>query len=96
MSRREYPYIGVDRVIKGNKQCHCCRQTAIRKVEIQVNWFRGDDEVFQLCELHYAFVGKKAWRELFAAAEAEKESRRKCNEHARKCAAERKARTEQP
>jgi hypothetical protein len=94
MSRREYPRIGSDRAVKGKKQCHCCREIAARKVDIQVNWFRGDDEVLQLCELHYALVGKQAWKELFDAAEAGKEDRRKCNENARERAAERKARRE--
>lgn len=94
MSRREYPRIGSDRAIKGKRQCHCCRNIAARKVEIQVSWFRGDDEVLQLCDLHYSFVGKQAYRELFDAAEAEKASRRKHNENARARAAERKARRE--
>lgn len=92
MSKREYPRIGSDRPIggKGNRICNCCNTAAKRTVDIQVNWFRGDDEVLQLCELHYSFVGKQEWQELFAAAEAEKDRRRKHNELARERAAQRK------
>jgi hypothetical protein len=91
MSRRHYPHIGADRSIKGKRMCDCCQQTAVRKVDIQVDWFRGNDEVLQLCDLHYAFVGKQAYQELFAAAEAEKDQRRKHNELTRELAAQRKA-----
>lgn len=91
MSRRNYPYIGSDRAIKGKRLCHCCTATAIRKVDIQVSWFRGDDEVLQLCELHYAFVGKGAWHELFDAAASENDRRRKHSELARERAKQRKS-----
>jgi hypothetical protein len=90
VSRREYPRIGADRPAKRG-MCSCCNQTAMRRVDIQVNWFRGDDEVLQLCELHYVFVGKQAWEELFHAAETGKDKRRQHNELARERAAQRKA-----
>ncbi|MBB3004434.1 hypothetical protein FHX57_006816 [Paraburkholderia tropica] len=89
-TRREYPRVGSDHSIKRG-QCSCCNRFATRKVDIQVSWFRGDDEVLQLCELHYAFVGKQAWKELFDAATAEKDRRRKNNEIARERSAQRKA-----
>ena len=89
MSKREYPRIGADRPAKRG-MCSCCSQTAKRRVDIQVNWFRGDDEVLQLCDTHYGFVASQAWKELFAAAETEKDRRRKHNEIARERAAQRK------
>lgn len=70
--------------------CSCCNQNAKRRVDIQVNWFRGDDEVLQLCETHYPLIAAEMWKELFAAAEAEKDRRRKHNELARERAAQRK------
>lgn len=80
-----------DCAIKGKRMCDCCQKVAVRKVDIQVDWFRGNDEVMQLCELHYVFIGKEAWRELFDAAAEEKDRRRKHNELARERAAQRKA-----
>jgi hypothetical protein len=37
---------------KSKKLCSCCDQVAIKKLEIQTSWFRGDDDVFLLCPSH--------------------------------------------
>jgi hypothetical protein len=37
---------------KSKKLCSCCDQVAIKKLEIQTSWFRGDDDVFLLCSSH--------------------------------------------
>ncbi|WP_042298998.1 hypothetical protein [Paraburkholderia kururiensis] len=73
--------------------CSCCRKTAARRVDIQVNWFRGDDEVLNLCSDHYAGMkmASLSFSHLFELAESQKALRRKENEIARERAAQRKA-----
>ena len=81
---REYPRPGyVRRNWQNNPKSapNCdvpgCTAKATHRVEIQVNWFRGDDEFARACEAH-----KGALTELLAAAdkrEAEREARRRAN-----------------
>lgn len=75
MSRRDYPRIGMDRKRKGTKLCNCCTQIASWQVEFQVDWFRGDDECFLLCDTHHELVKEKNLSELL---------RQKCEENARR------------
>ena len=91
MSRREYPHIGSDRAVKRGL-CSCCNQTAKRCIGIQVDWFRGNDEVLNLCVEHYAAMrmAQLSLDALFELAAAEKDRRRKHNEIARERAAQRK------
>lgn len=91
MSRREYPRIGSDRAIKRGL-CSCCNQSAQRRVDIQVDWFRGNDEVLNLCAEHYTAMkmAQLSFGALFELAAAEKDRRRKHNEIARERAAQRK------
>lgn len=91
MSRREYPRIGSDRAVKRG-QCSCCIQHAQRRVDIQVDWFRGNDEVLNLCTGHYTAMkmAQLSVGALFELAAAEKDRRRKQNEIERERAAQRK------
>lgn len=95
MSRREYPYIGADRLSKKGC-CSLCMNPTMRRVDIQVSWFRGEDEVFNLCNQHYEYIGlmkanAAVFGELLAARDAELDKRRKQNEIARQRAAQRKS-----
>lgn len=64
---RTYPfYAGRERIHGSNgKRCNACQEYARFIVTIQTNSFRGDDEVYQVCEQHadmarasyYEFVG---------------------------------------
>lgn len=62
---REYPSIGQTRdmrrkwtvVRKGvpvpvGPRCVACEAHATHRVDVQVNWFRGDDVVVNACEQH--------------------------------------------
>lgn len=40
--------------------CWICGKRAEFKVEIEVNWFRGDDEVVRACAEHKSCVSKNA------------------------------------
>ena len=48
MSKRKYPFIGDE--FKGDKPCVLCGCSKTGKIHIQVNWFRGDDEVYDVCK----------------------------------------------
>lgn len=57
MSHRSYPRI--DQSLPQRKwiadpkaapKCRCCGKPATHKVEVQINWFRGDDERFNVCD----------------------------------------------
>ena len=39
---------------KQGPKCSACGARSFYRVEIQVNWFRGDDEVAKACEVHKA------------------------------------------
>lgn len=50
---KKYPVIGQTRKRPDTSQAKCrCGQRATHKVDIQVNIFRGDDEVVLACEEH--------------------------------------------
>lgn len=76
MSNRKYPRIGSERLHRpqrGQKRplktppCIVCGEPSTHRVEIQVNWFRGDDEIANACQTHrkdavalcYAIVAKE-------------------------------------
>ncbi len=71
MSRRDYPSIGSTRALGNDRKraawaknpksaprcivagCSC---PATHRIDVEVNWFRGDDEVGQACAAHKADV----------------------------------------
>jgi len=65
---RTYPYISETRKMKQPAhRCALCGETqADTKATLQINWFRGDDEVFYI---HQRCIDGKAWvdvaKELF-------------------------------
>lgn len=53
MSKKRYPYLSSDEPMKGRgARCDLCDEAATHKVEIEVSWFRGDDEVYHVCQAH--------------------------------------------
>lgn len=53
MSNKRYPRVG--RVLKKSKNTSAkcrCGVIAKHRTEIQVNWFRGDDELYWACDEH--------------------------------------------
>jgi hypothetical protein len=53
MSKKTYPVIGASRKRPGPPKAKClCGQPAHYRVDIEVNIFRGDDEVVWSCESH--------------------------------------------
>lgn len=57
MSKAKYPKIGrISKVGKtqrrNGKLCDCCDKPAVTWMDVQVSWFRGEDEVLKLCEEH--------------------------------------------
>lgn len=54
MGKRQYPYIFQRYKLKPGLQhdCSLCKELALYLCEIQVNWFRGDDESEFRCEAH--------------------------------------------
>lgn len=74
MSRR-YPCIGNESKTKA-KHCSCCDQPAARRVDIQTDWFRGNDDVFDLCGTHIEMARGGRWRQLYADFEASKARRK--------------------
>ena len=61
MSNRTYPRVGSQRKHKpqrGQKRplrtppCAVCSAPSTYRVEVEVNWFRGDDETVNACDAH--------------------------------------------
>lgn len=51
MSNRQYPYLSSKTRYKTNKKCgRCGEQKPGYTLEWQVSWFRGDDEVENICD----------------------------------------------
>lgn len=52
MARKQYPAIGYKSKGGGKKgaKCAICKNSpGISRIDIEVNWFRGDDDVFYVC-----------------------------------------------
>jgi hypothetical protein len=51
---KKYPVIGHKKKPKnaGGLPCIICGVPTTGKVDIEVNWFRGDDEEVRVCEAH--------------------------------------------
>ncbi len=83
MSARIYPRIGSDTAAKaGGQKCRFsgCSAKATRRIFIEVNWFRGDDELALSCEAHRKdAAGLLAGVEAFAA---EQKAKREAKERA--------------
>ncbi|WP_134046860.1 hypothetical protein [Paraburkholderia caballeronis] len=75
MSRRTYPRIGAEANLK-NKLCSCCTNKAVKRIDIQTNWMRGDDDVMNVCGRHLEIARVGNWVQLYAAQKTTKEARR--------------------
>lgn len=50
MGRRQYPILGSRKVRKRRLPCELCnRVRAGYTIVVQVDWFRGDDDVYDVC-----------------------------------------------
>ena len=65
MSSR-YPRFGGDRTIKTWDDaasrpitCAACEERPIRLVDIQVSWFRGDDDIYAVCVDHLKLARRR-------------------------------------
>lgn len=52
MSKRTYPHISGRNRLRAVPMCCICGQVAHWSVTVQVSWFRGEDEVREVCEAH--------------------------------------------
>lgn len=50
---------------KSKKLCSCCDEVAIKKLEIQTSWFRGDDDVFLLCPEHVLAAEQMKFEDIY-------------------------------
>ncbi|CAH2910783.1 MAG: hypothetical protein CPSOU_1850 [uncultured Paraburkholderia sp.] len=50
---------------KSRKLCSCCDEVAVKKIEIQTSWFRGDDDVFLLCPSHASIAEQNKFDDLY-------------------------------
>jgi hypothetical protein len=56
MSKRKYPRLGYAGKVKHKTDCSACLLPGTHKIEIQINWFRGDDDVYYACPDHLAML----------------------------------------
>lgn len=70
MGNRKYPRIGHVRKMGGKSPCKAkgCAETTDLRLDIQVNWFRGDDEVVNLCPKCVALAKDGKWDHIFQQA----------------------------
>lgn len=68
--KHKYPKYNGRSLIKtyGGQRCKCCNEKAIAKVEIQTNWFRGDDEYFWVCEPHLQMAKNEEFDQFYKNA----------------------------
>ena len=53
-----YPCMGQIEHRRKNTQAKCqCGELGVARIHIQVNWFRGDDEVKWACQKHFHAIG---------------------------------------
>ena len=64
---KSYPCIGAFRKMRGapnsHGRCACCDNYATHRMDVQVSWFRGEDEVYQVCREHKP--GPQDWNEFY-------------------------------
>lgn len=61
------------------KLCSCCASVASHKMEIRTSWFRGDDEVYLVCDEHKALVDSQRFEDFyhdFAMTKAQRSGKR--------------------
>jgi hypothetical protein len=69
------PPLFIERRPGWKKLCDCCGNTAVARLTIRNSSFRGDDDVYQVCEDHLSMARKYDWVKFFGDMKAEKKSR---------------------
>lgn len=55
----DYPRFGGDRKLEHTEAgCECCDKPATHIVDVQVSWFRGEDECYHVCSYHVGMIRK--------------------------------------
>jgi hypothetical protein len=49
----------------GHVQCDACEREATTRAHVQTSWFRGEDEVLNLCSVHTAMARAGEWTALY-------------------------------
>ena len=51
---KKYPRIGSQKKlsVKSRKQCKFCSEVASSRIDVEWNHFRGDDDVYNVCDVH--------------------------------------------
>ncbi|WP_458364589.1 hypothetical protein [Burkholderia pseudomallei] len=62
------------------KLCSCCDKGAVKRIDIQTDWMRGNDDVMQVCDSHLAMARAGNWRELYRDNESTQKRRRAAHE----------------
>ncbi|WP_207000653.1 hypothetical protein [Trinickia mobilis] len=75
MSRDRYPRIGTEMKAQ-TKFCSCCDQPAVKRIDVQTDWMRGNDDVMQVCDAHLVMARASQWRRLYHDHETEQRKRR--------------------
>lgn len=68
--RRSYPQLGTTRKIDLKKhriKCDAitCKYVAQNRVEVEVSYMRGDDEVFTTCNHHLRMAREGKWNQFY-------------------------------
>lgn len=77
----QYPRVGASKPLDRGL-CSCCQHPAVRRVDIQVSYMRGDDEVLKLCLEHLQWIDVGRFAALFEEARTTNEMRRMMNKSA--------------
>lgn len=76
-----YPRIGTVMSAQ-TKLCSCCDKTATKRIDIQTDHMRGNDDVMQVCDMHLAMARSGIWRGLYRDHAATQARRRAAHETA--------------
>ncbi|KVR93964.1 hypothetical protein [Burkholderia vietnamiensis] len=76
---KRYPCIGSESKAQ-TKLCSCCENGSIKRIDIQTDWMRGNDDVMQVCDSHLAMARAGNWRELYRDNESTQARRRSAHE----------------
>lgn len=69
MKSWSYPRLGrVHKLKPGRKLCTCCERPAVSGIDIEIDWFRGNDDTFKVCEEHLKVARDGQFEQLYADA----------------------------
>lgn len=73
---KAYPRLGATSAVNSRKLCSCCDLVALKKVDIEVSYMRGDDGVLLLCEAHLILAKEGLFERLFRDRDITRAQRR--------------------